>query len=93
MSALHRMHRQRGEKAAVSVDAYAEKAGLGCAEAELQITFLIWDLGHLCDREGLDFVDIISRAVSLWKIEQTDPTMVAEPPKVTVAIEQAGGSR
>lgn len=92
MSALHRMHRHRGEKAAVGVEAFAEKAELSCAESELQITFLICDLGHLCQREGLDFVDIARRAVSFWKIEQIDPTGIADPPQVTITIEETEGS-
>lgn len=92
MSGLHQMRQHRSEKAVVGVRAFAEKAGMTCAEFELQITFFICDLGHLCDREGLDFLDITGRAVSFWKIEQTDPTGVPDPPHVTINIAETEGS-
>ena len=33
-------------------------------------TDLIADFGHLCDVEGLDFVDIASTAISHWAVER-----------------------
>jgi hypothetical protein len=47
---------------------------------------LICDLGHYADSQGLDFPDVVTKAVATWKIEQTDPLGIQDPPHVDIHI-------
>jgi hypothetical protein len=56
------------------------------------ISDLIADLGHLCDRERLDFVALVRKGIAYWKIEQTDATGIKAPPYVEIVIEETEGA-
>ena len=48
---------------------------------------LVCDIGHLCDREGLDFQKIIVTAVGWWNAERIDPEGILAGPCVTLSID------
>ena len=59
-------------------------------DLETSIKDLLVDLGHLCDTEGLDFVERIKKALNTWAVERIDPTSVAEGPTVEIHIGTEG---
>lgn len=48
---------------------------------------LICDIGHLCDRQDIDFLDLAAKSIGVWRIEQTDPVGVATAPVVTISFQ------
>ncbi len=48
---------------------------------------LICDIGHLCDREGLDFQQVVVIAVGWWHAERIDPNGLHPEPYVTLSID------
>ena len=61
----------RAEQAECGVLAASEARGEGGQElCEDAIRDLLADLGHLCDREGLDFVKLVETAKKDWRIER-----------------------
>ena len=48
---------------------------------------LLADIGHFCDRDGLDFLGLLRIAVGHWKVEQAHPNNPdCDPPPVTITI-------
>lgn len=43
-------------------------------------------IGHFCDLRSIDFLSILAKAVAYWKIEQTDPLGLMDPPPVHIAF-------
>lgn len=55
----------RAEWAAKAVEAFMLETGLGIEDGlETAVMDLLCDLGHFCDRTGLDLCDLLDRAAS-----------------------------
>lgn len=91
MTETSKTNLNRAEWARTAVDAFAREVGNDNEPLEVSINDLICDLGHLADREQLDFVAILTKAVAFWKIEQIDPDGIADPPPVDLIIGSNGG--
>ncbi len=48
-------------------------------DSTARIEDLIVSLGHLCDVEDLDFVDILKKAVEHWTVEREGSEEIARP--------------
>ena len=84
MNASHPMNQSRAGWARKAVEAFGSITGADLYEEA--IGDLICDVGHLCDQEGLDFLALLGGAVANWKIEQTDPDGLQNPPGVEIII-------
>jgi len=76
-----------------AAEASAALAARGAAQGDdlpTSIQDLVCDLGHLCDENKLDFVDILTRAIRHWQIERIDPTSMAPGPVVEIYIGTEG---
>ena len=76
-----------------AAEALAALAARGAAEGDdlpASIQDLVCDLGHLCDENKLDFVDILTRAIRHWQVERIDPTSMAPGPAVEIRIGAEG---
>lgn len=60
----------RAEQAEMGVEAANRHRGEPVRIDEDGIRDLLADLGHLCDREGLDFVKIVTTATKDWRAER-----------------------
>jgi hypothetical protein len=87
MSASHPMNESRASWAWEVVEAFGSITGADIYEEA--IGDLLCDIGHLCDEERLDFLAVVRKAVAYWKIEQVDPVGIADPPAVTIIIDEA----
>jgi hypothetical protein len=54
------------------------------------VSDLLVDLAHLCDAEGVDFVERVKKAINTWQVERIDPTSVADGPAVEIIIGAEG---
>ena len=61
---------RRAEQAEMGVEAANRHRGEPVRIDEDGIRDLLADLGHLCDREGLDFVKIVATATKDWRAER-----------------------
>jgi len=59
-------------------------------DRETSIKDLLVDLGHLSDLEGIDFVELLKKALNSWAVERIDPASVAEGPVVEIYIGKEG---
>jgi len=74
----------RAAWAEVAVRAFAKHVN---ADNEPQaVKDLLCDLGHFCDRTGLDYLQLIVIAVGIWKAEIADPQGLAPEPTVTISV-------
>lgn len=64
-----RVHLHMGEVAGHAARALCDYCGLTNPE-DYNIACLITDLGHFCDREGLDFRRLVRRAREQWEKER-----------------------
>ena len=71
----------RAECARIALTKRRNSPNLG---AELQDHLI--DLAHLCDAEGLPFVEILERALRNWQVERIDPASTLVGPTVTITI-------
>lgn len=77
---------------------HAEKARKAIAACEFDphqdlassVKDLLVDLGHLCDAEGLDFIERLKKAINSWAVERIDPMSVADGPSVEIVIGAEG---
>ena len=60
----------RANTAAVAVEAACQIRGEMEHVGEDEISDLLADLGHLCDREGLDFTTLVNTATGNWRAER-----------------------
>ncbi len=51
---------------------------------------LLVDLGHLADAEGLDYVELVKKAINSWQVERIDPNSLADGPSVEITIGTEG---
>jgi len=66
-----RTNEQRANDAGEAVTAYASTPGNGIMYLDADtVRDLIADLGHLCDREGLDFTGSVIAALRNWRAER-----------------------
>ena len=61
---------QRAEVAAAAVEAASRARHEAVTIDEDSVRDLLADLGHLCDREGIDFPTIINTAKKDWRAER-----------------------
>ncbi|MGO9474454.1 MAG: hypothetical protein ACLPWS_13795 [Rhodomicrobium sp.] len=54
------------------------------------VSDLLVDLAHLCDAEGVDFVERVKKAINAWAVERIDPNSVATGPTVEIVIGAEG---
>ena len=76
-----------------AAEAFSALAARGEAQADdlpTSIQGLVSDLGHLCDENKLEFVEILTRAIRHWQVERIDPASVAEGPVVEIYIGTEG---
>jgi hypothetical protein len=66
---------QRAGWALASIQGFNKAKGEVLTDADLpdEITDLIADLGHLCDRRGIDFLTHAKRAIGTWSAEKENP--------------------
>lgn len=50
------------------------------------VSDLLCDLGHFCDRTGLDYLQLIVSAVGIWQAETIDSEGLGPVPTVTITI-------
>jgi hypothetical protein len=75
---------QRSRDAEVALATFSALTG---EEGRHAVIDLLVNLGHLCDRDGLDYLQLIVTAVGHWKVEQTYPNDPdRDPPLVTLTI-------
>ena len=84
-----RMHRINSEHA------NAGRRALAACSLDLQnlgenVREVLINLGHLCDVENVDYVEVIKRAILSWQVERVDPNSVAAGPNVEVIIGTEG---
>ena len=81
------INEDRADQARKAIAAWAieKEQSLG-----LLISEFLTDLGHLCDAEGVDFVERVQKALRSWSVERIDPTSVAEGPVVEIYIGTEG---
>jgi hypothetical protein len=60
----------RAERAELAITASLQHRGDPPKIDEDAVIDLIADLGHFCDREGLDFTDLVSRGTRHWEVER-----------------------
>ena len=65
-----RTNGQRAEGAESAASSACRARGEHVAADEDAVRDLIADLGHLCDREGLDYEAIINTAMQDWRAER-----------------------
>ncbi|PPC79793.1 MAG: hypothetical protein CTY39_12130 [Hyphomicrobium sp.] len=76
------------KRAASAEHAVAKFAQIVNADDVCQaIQDLVCDIGHLCDREALDFQKIVVIAVGWWHAERIDPDGIHAEPYVTLSID------
>jgi hypothetical protein len=76
------------KRAAITEQAVSRFAAIVNADDTLQaIQDLVCDIGHLCDREELDFQKIIVIAVGWWHAERIVPGGIHAEPYVTLSID------
>lgn len=51
---------------------------------------LIANIGHYCQSNGLDFIDVLKTAIGHWHLEQTNEDSIDTLPNVTINIELSG---
>lgn len=76
---------KRAASAEKAVSRFAEI--VNADDTRQAIQDLVCDIGHLCDREGLDFQKIIVTAVGWWHAERIDPEGIHADPDVTLSID------
>ena len=54
------------------------------------VSDLLVDLAHLCDAEGIDFIERAKKAINTWAVERIDPASVAGGPTVDIIIGTEG---
>jgi hypothetical protein len=84
------MHKMNEEHAAKARDAIATCKFDQEQDAATSVKDLLVDLGHLCDAEQIDFVEILKKAVNAWQVERIDPMSVADGPVVEIYIGAEG---
>jgi hypothetical protein len=84
----HSFNRNRAGWAAVAVTAFRHETGI-TDDDETAILDLISDLGHLADKLNIDFIALVSRALSYWRLEQKFPNSIEAGPSVHIVIEEA----
>lgn len=52
------------------------------------VTDLITNIGHYCEEAGFDFLAVLQTSVGHWCLERADPFSAAEPPTVTISINE-----
>lgn len=81
------MNAKRAQWAQIAVRAFAEETSPD--DTKQAVGDLICDLGHFCDRSGLDFLQLIVHAVAVWHAEKLDPIGLAPEPYVTISVDSA----
>jgi hypothetical protein len=61
----------RADWANIALAAFTDTVGYN--EPETSIGDLICDLGHLANRHGLDFLEIVKHGVGMWSAEHRNP--------------------
>ena len=74
------------ERALLAKSAVAAFRRASRTDAENAVCDLIADLGHLCDRECVDFLALLQTAVGHWLAEHRDPDSIDHLPRVDIVI-------
>lgn len=82
---------QRAEWAERALEIFCDETGIDMeVEKREAVSDLMCNLGHYCDRRGLDFITLASHAIGLWDVEkreQADGEPNALYPEKKVIIE------
>jgi len=78
----------RAEWAEAALRAFSAKTGSGVGDEGLHD--LIADLGHYADRQNIDFLDCIARAIGCWAVESRPQPSDERIPPVTIRIGEGG---
>lgn len=81
------MNQRRAAGADKAVSVFSEI--VNADDRRQAIQDLVCDIGHLCDREDLDFQKIVVIAVGWWHAERIDPEGLHPEPYVTLCIDGA----
>ncbi len=84
---MHKMNRDHAAK--------ARKAIAACdfdplTDLKDSIKDILVDVAHLCDAEGIDFVERVQKAINTWVVERIDPLSLADGPTVEITIGTEG---
>jgi len=84
---MHKMNRDHAAK--------ARKAIAACdfdplTDLKDSIKDILVDVAHLCDAEGIDFVERVQKAINTWAVERIDPLSLADGPAVEITIGTEG---
>lgn len=61
----------------------------GSDDTPTAITDLVADIGHYCVENDLAYLYLLSRGISHWRLEMTDPESIAQMPEVTIHINES----
>jgi len=78
----------RSEWAESALRAFSAKTGSGIGEEGLHD--LIADLGHYAERQRIDFLDCIARAIGCWALERRGPLCADGVPPVIIQVGEGG---
>jgi hypothetical protein len=77
-------NQKRAAWAEACLDLFADVTGANLPDEAL--SDLIANLGHYAQREKLDFLELVARAIGHWHLEQTDEDSIDALPTVTIRI-------
>lgn len=84
---MHVMNRQRATWAAEALDTFRTTSG---TEGDWQtISDLIADIGHYCDYKGWSYLQLLTKGIGDWKLEQRDAESMEPRPFVDIHINMA----
>lgn len=77
-------NRKRAAWAEACLDLFADATGSNLPDEA--ISDLIANLGHYAQREKLDFLKLVARAIGHWHLEQSDEDSIDVLPTVTILV-------
>ncbi len=80
-------HETRAEAARQALESYVSDAS---QDLETRIADLVTDLGHLCNAEKLDYLEVLRRGIRHWAVERIDPNSTLPGPTVEIVISVYG---
>lgn len=85
---MSEINAQRASWAQVAIRAFSEEVNSeNTGEA---VGDLLCDIGHFCDRAGLDYLLVVAHAIGVWHAEKRDPIGLAPEPNVVVIVDGKG---
>ena len=77
----------RAERAGACLRLHRKLTGDG--DPATSVTDLVADIGHFCVENDLTYLYLLSRGISHWRLEMTDPEGVEPLTEVTIHINES----